>query len=73
MYNCKFKYETEERYELGQRSTMTHEYEVLKRDVSPGKPSIWASFCHYSDISVTFISSEVIRNLFVTLPKFMCG
>ena len=40
MYNCKFKYETEERYELGQRSTMKHEYEVLKRDVSQGKPSM---------------------------------
>ena len=52
---------------------MKHEYEVLKRDVSQGKHQVWASFCHYSDISVTFIYNEAIRNLSVKLRKFMCG
>ena len=35
--------ETEDRYELGHRlvsPTMKQEYEVLKRDVSQGKPSM---------------------------------
>ena len=66
LYNCKFKYETEERYELCHRSTMKHEYEVLRRDVSKRKTKYGRVFVTTA-ISMTFISNEAIRNLYENL------
>ena len=33
---------------------------------------VWASVCHYSDISVTFISYEAIRNSYIKLYVNLC-